>query len=134
MDENNADIEAFGCASCWPASPDSAWEARLSQSVDARLMDESHFSVIIGSCTKCGQRFVSVFTEMVDWADGEDPQSWTVLPITKEEAGKLSEAGSGIHSALNTLAPQRRSLCRDFPKGGNPTAYWSSGIWVGPHD
>ena len=98
------------------------------------LVDESHFTVIIRSCAKCRQRFVSVFTETIDWADGEDPQFWTVLPITEQEVATLSQAGSVITSVLNMLAPQRRSLRRDFPKGEDPTEYWSSGILVGPHD
>jgi hypothetical protein len=132
VDEEKANIEVFGCDSCWPASTESASEARRSLSIDARLIHESHFSIIIFSCPKCRQRFVSVFTEMVDWADGEDPQLWTVLPITEQEVTKLSEAGCRITSMLNALAPQRRSLCRDFPKGEKPTAYWSLGISVGP--
>ncbi|MGE5838866.1 MAG: hypothetical protein ACM34H_02955, partial [Deltaproteobacteria bacterium] len=82
MNEKEVNIEAFGCESCWPASPESAWKARLSQSIDARLIDESHFAVMISSCPKCRQRFVTVFTEMVDWADGEDPQFTTVIPVT----------------------------------------------------
>ena len=37
-------------------------------------------------CRRCDQRFLSVFTETIDWQDGEDPQQWAVLPITNEEA------------------------------------------------
>ena len=130
----NATQEEFGCAACWPAAADKAWEAVLSLAIDAELVDESHFAVIIRSCPECRQRFVFVFTETVDWVDSEDPQFWTVLPVTEQEVEGLSRAGTDITSALNALAPRRQSLCHDFPKGENPKEYWSSGILVGPHD
>ena len=134
MDEMNVPQETFGCTSCWPAAAEAAWQARSSLRVDSKLVDESHFQVTICSCQSCSQRFVLVFTETIDWVDGEDPQYWTLLPISEGEAAKLSHGDKGIEALLNTLAPQRRSLCRDFPKGGSPNADWSYGISVGLHD
>jgi len=126
--------ETFGCKQCWPPWASAAWEAFLALPVEAELVDESHFAVAIRACAACGQRFVIVFAECIDWADGEDPQDWTVLPVTAAEATALAEAGAAIEPALTALAPGRRSLCRDFPKGGRPRAHWGSGIRVGPHD
>lgn len=126
--------ETFGCAHCWPTSADSAWDALDLLSIDARLVDESHFIVLIRSCTKCRQRFVSVFTETIYFIDGEDPQYYTILPITEQEVSTLSQAGSAITSILNSLAPKRRALYRDYPKGKKPRLHWNSGIFVGPHD
>ena len=134
MDEMNATKEEFGCAICWPAAADKAWEAVLSLAIDAELVDESHFAVMIRACPECRQRFVSVFTETVDWVDSEDPQFWKVLPVTEQEVEQLSRARTDMTSALNALAPRRRSLCHDFPKGESPKEYWSSGILVRPHD
>jgi hypothetical protein len=126
--------DTFGCGDCLPAEADRAWEAVRSLVTDSRLIDESHFNVILRSCSSCHQRFVSVFVETIDWADGEDPQYWTVLPITEREAECLSRAGSRVVSELTTLSPTRRSLCRDFPKGESARTYWSSGLLVRPHD
>jgi hypothetical protein len=127
-------VDEFGCGECLPAEADRAWEAVRSLVIELRLIDESHFNVILRSCSSCHQRFVSVFFETIDWADGEDPQFWTVLPITEGEAERLSRAGDQVVSELTTLAPTRRSLCRDFPKGEKARTYWSSGLPVRHHD
>ncbi len=134
MDEHDLKRQSFGCGSCWPASPEEAWKAMRSLPMESRPVDESHFIVTIRSCPKCHQRYVSVFTETIDWADGEDPQFWAVLPLVEQEVTGLLKAGPDIELVLNALAPQRRSLRRDFPKGENPTEYWSSGISVRSHD
>jgi hypothetical protein len=131
----------FGCERCWPAAPESAWEARRALTKDLDLVDESHFHVAIGSCGRvtrrfgdCGQRFISVFTETIDWVDGDDPQDWTQLPLTADEAGALRRAGDALESRLNNLGRERRSLRRDSPKGCPPRLFWSTGVFVGRHD
>ncbi len=87
------------------------------------------------ACPACSQRFVSVFTETIDWADGEDPQYWTVLPITAAEAAGLARRrGSLTETELNGLGPGRRSLRRDHPKGAAPRSFWDAGISVRWHD
>ncbi|HOT00938.1 MAG TPA: hypothetical protein PLY66_08010 [Acidobacteriota bacterium] len=75
-----------------------------------------------------------MFTERIDWADGEDPQDWTVLPITAAGLAALAATGAAIEPALITLAPRWRSLRREFPKGRRPRVHWDSGISIGPHD
>ncbi len=90
--------------------------------------------VKILSCPKCKQYFVYVFSETIDWADGDDPQFRSVLPITPSESKQLSEAGGNLEALLNALAPSRRSLCHDFPKGDSPKIFWSSGMSIGQHD
>jgi hypothetical protein len=127
--------EKFGCEACWPASAEAAETASRSLVREAGLIDESHFIVSLWSCGACGQRFVSVFTEMIDWADGEDPQYRTVLPITEAEARTLKRSGSALtESELNSLAPKRRSLYRDHPKDKPVRIAWGTGLCVGPHD
>jgi hypothetical protein len=125
----------FGCEHCWPANPDAAWEARRALAHEVDLVDESHFHVMILACGRCTQHFVSIFTETIDWADGEDPQYWTLLPITDAEATELVQRqGSVTETQLNALGPGRRCLRRDYPKSEAPRILWGAGISVGPHD
>ena len=125
----------FGCENCWPISPDAAWEARRALVHEAELIDESHLHVMILACSSCTQRFVSVFTETIDWVDGEDPQYWMLLPITDAEASELVQRKDPVTDAqLSALGPDRRCLRHDHPKAAAPQSFWGTGIWVGPHD
>lgn len=130
MDEVAA--SGLGCGACWPATPDAAWAAR-SRLSQAELIDEPHYRVALLSCPACGQTFLSVFTETVDWADGEDPQYWITLPLTAVEHAGL--AGTRPTDAqIAALGPGRRSLHRDYPKGGELVTRWGTGIHVRAHD
>jgi hypothetical protein len=127
--------EDFGCERCWPASPDAAWEARGTLRHAEELIDESHFHVMILACPHCAQRFVSVFTETIDWKDGDDPQYWTLMPITETEAvGLVQQRDSLTETKLDALGPGRRCLQRDYPKAAVPRVFWGTGISVGLHD
>lgn len=123
----------FGCGHCWPADAAAAWQARRGFRPAAVCVDESHYRVTLLHCPSCAQAFVSVFTERIDWADGDDPQRWIVLPLTAAEATALAASETG-EEMLATLAPDRRSLCHDAPKGRAPTTAWTHGLWVDPHD
>jgi hypothetical protein len=125
----------FGCEHCWPPNATAAWEARGMLTREAELIDESHFHVMILACHDCTQRFVSVFTETVDWADGEDSQYWKLLPVTEAEAADLIQQRESLTEArLEALGPGRRCLWRDFPKGSEPQVFWKSGMFVDQHD
>jgi hypothetical protein len=125
----------FGCDICWPADTRAAWGARDGLSRLRELIDESHFIVAILACPRCEQRYVSVFTEMIDWEGGNDPQYWTLLPITESEAEDLIRQEASLDEvSLNALGRGRRSLRRDHPKDGPLRVSWGSGILVGPHD
>jgi hypothetical protein len=101
----------------------------------ADLIDESHFSVRIQACPTCGQRFLSVFTETIDWQDGDDDQYWSVLPITMAEGQALDDQNAATsETQLPQLAPQRRSLSYDSPTGKAPRVYWHTGVVVHLHD
>lgn len=130
----NTTSTIFGCSVCWPSSADTAWEAHKTLKTDLALVDESHFKIKIRSCKECTQEFLWVFTETIDWKDGEDPQYWTVVPLTTEEAERLSSEGSDFEAALVALPDARRSLHHDFPKGSDPKSYWSQGLAIGAHD
>ena len=125
----------FGCIECLPDGADEAWQAFGKSEIDARLIDDSHFIVLVRSCLSCGQRFVSVFTETIDWEHGEDPCFRTVLPITEQEALLLRTADSKVvESLLYGLDSNRQSLCRDWPKDAEAKNFWGRGIKPHPHD
>ena len=127
--------EVFGCENCWPSSPEGADAASRALTREADLIDESHFHVMIRACRSCSQRFLSIFTEMIDWVGGDDPQYWTLLPITEVEAADLIRQGNSVtEQTLNSLGSGRRSLRHEHPKGKPPRTYWGTGILVGPHD
>jgi hypothetical protein len=131
----NTPTERFGCDRCWPAEADAAQQARFTLTRQVDLINESHFHVMTLACPSCGQRFVSVFTETIDWDDGEDPQYWTLMPITGAEATDLDREGGAVTEAtLETLGPGRKCLQHDHPKGVSARSSWGTGILVGPHD
>jgi hypothetical protein len=128
-------IKGAGCKRCWPSTADAAWKARDTLIHTAELIDESHYHVMILACPQCGQRFLSVFTEMIDWSDGDDAQYWSVVPITKREAAKLTRRGSALTEIeINAVGSKRRSLVRNYPTGEGPCEFWGTGIIVNPHD
>lgn len=133
---NDRSKENFGCNRCWPSSAEAAWEARGQLEREDLLVDEAHYRVMILTCAACAQRFISIFTEKIDWVDGEDPQFWTVVPLTQQEAADLScRRGSLSDGELISLAPDRRSLRRDYPKGADkPSLFWATGVWFPAHD
>lgn len=133
--EETGDDTAFGCAHCAPADAEAA--ARVARTLDLahRLIDDSHYIVSLLQCRRCGQGYLSVFTETIDWIGGKDPQYRTLLPITRAEARMLASRGEDLtNSELNALGPQRRSLCIDFPRDGGKRVFWHRGLFVGPHD
>jgi hypothetical protein len=130
-----ASNETFGCERCWPPSADAAQGARRTLTREAVLIEESHFNVMVRVCPSCSQRFVSVFTETIDWEDGEDPQYWMLLPLTISEAADLVQQGSSLTEAtLNALGRGRKCLRHDHPKGEGTRSYWGTGIAVRHHD
>jgi hypothetical protein len=132
---NDSSINVSGCEHCWPTAADAAWKARDGLTHTAELIDESHYHVMILACPRCGQRFLSAFTEMIDWSDGDDAQHWTVIPVTESEATELTRRGSELTEVeINSLGSDRRSLLRKYPTGEGPCEFWGKGITVGPHD
>jgi hypothetical protein len=124
--------QKFGCEQCWPDSAEAAWEAIQKTDRGDELVDESHCEITLRICRACSQQYLWVFTEKIDWVDGDDPQHWAVLPLTDAEV----KAGNYPlpYTAFSPLPPDRRSLQADFPKGDSERIYWSKGIFVGDHD
>ncbi len=119
----------FGCADCWPPDADRAWRARGALAQVAELVDDSHLGIRILACRRCTQRFLSVFEEEIDWVDGDDPQYWTLLPLTADEAVRLLASGDSVtRNELNALGQGRRSLHRHHPKGEEPRIFWQGDV------
>lgn len=124
----------FGCLRCFGEDAPTAWAATRTSRLRA-LVEESHFSLQLTACA-CGQRFVTVFTERVDWSGGEDDQTWLALPVALTEAQQLEGASPAELPALvRSFGPGRRFLVRSFPTGGELSVWWrADGFSIGPHD
>lgn len=132
-----ATAERFGCAICFPpGDPQAAHQQSRHLNELARLVDDSHLLVAIRECPHCGQRFVFTFTELIDWIDGDDPQRCSLLPITRDEADRLTALGEQTgQDAVESLSTGRPVLVMDFPKSGEQTfGYVAGARVVGPHD
>lgn len=82
--------------------------------------DESHWSRALLACRECGQRYVFEFYEEVDWADGDDPQYCTWVPIDGDE-----DIAAALRAGPGELAGLRPCLRKDWPKGADaPKVYW----------
>jgi hypothetical protein len=124
----------FGCEECWPETAAKAWEARSHLKKTESIINDTHLIVGLLGCGKCGQKFLSVMTETIDWVDGDDPQHWVSLPVMPDEAAHLINGEDGLNLALSALDHERRSLHHDAPKGSAATSYWANGIWISQHD
>jgi hypothetical protein len=124
----------YGCTRCFGDDAGAAFDAMIATRVRS-LVQESHHGVQITACT-CGQRFVMVFTERIDWEGGEDPQDWLMLPIDEAEASRLSACEEAeLPGVLAELGRARRFLVRTFPSHESIRAWWSmGGFAIGPHD
>jgi len=120
-------MQTVGCEACWSSDAPAAFKIVCKVPIAERLIDESHYIVLIRQCLHCSQRYLQMTTETVDWADGEDPIYRTIVPIDQGEYGRLTTAvalGTGV---IESVAVGRQSLKYDFPKGQeSPTVYWSA--------
>ena len=103
----------------------------------AELVDESHFTVSIRRCAQCGQHFLWIFCERIDWADGDDPQTWMVVPVSADEAQRLITANVEADEDFirEIIGNERRFLYYDIPKGAAETLAWKTRtLFIPGHD
>lgn len=118
-------MDAFGCGRCFQASAEEADDARHHFAELALLVDDSHRIVRILQCPHCGQRCFSVFTEEIDWNDGDDAQYWSLLPVTEEESARLIAQGEDVKiQSIGPFNTARRCLNIDHPTGGPRRVFW----------
>ena len=125
-----------GCPSCIPEDASRAWTARMGLRTGRTIIDESHYRISILVCAACGQAFVSVMTETIDWKDGEDPICRQTIAISPSEAEALAgtDAGSAEHLVYSFGVGDRKCLVYDHPKDEPPVTFWSMGLRQLPHD
>ena len=103
----------------------------------AGLVDESHFIVSIPRCVRCGQHFLSMLCERVDWADSDDPQTRVMVPVSVDEVQRLQTANIAAdeNTILEIVANERRFLYHDMPKGAADTLAWTTRrLFIPGHD
>ena len=126
---------SFGCSECWPQEAEPAHKGLPALKIETYLVDESHYIVTTRHCPRCSQKFLTVITETVDFAGGEDPQQRIVMPITPKENELLQRNAQAISEALlESIGVGRRSLVYDHPSDRPALIHWGSGIHVRVHD
>jgi hypothetical protein len=118
--------QSFGCRRCYGEDPQTVWayyEEGLV--VEQELVGESHFLVQLRRCEECGQQFVWIFGEAVDWEGGEDAQRREIVPVSGAEA---EAAGTLDYPSLAALGLDRRYLETDWPTdSADSSVEWSTG-------
>ena len=122
-----------GCG-CGAADAELASEFLRRARTVADLVDESHLGVRLIACGGCGQIFLRIFTELIDWSGGDDSQAWVSVPIDADEAGRL-RAGLDWAEFARGVPAERRFLATVHPRGGTSGTSWhTGGVPFFPHD
>jgi hypothetical protein len=125
---------------CQAADTRAAREAIRKAERVVELLDESHFMASIERCIHCGQHFLTLFCERVDWADSDDPQTWLAICVNDDEAKRLQTADIAgnenvILAMLDPALRERRFLYHDMPKGAAEKLEWRTGpVFIPAHD
>ena len=78
---------------------------------------------------------MTIFTETIDWADGEDPQHRSSVPVSESELAQVTQADeSAKYNLLLEMGRGRGTLEWDNPKSGIKKMHWSAGLFYRPHD
>ena len=111
-EESTQGTPSFGCDKCCNDDAFTSW--KHGRNLTATLVDDPHFSLTITKCPDCNQKFLKVFTEIVDWVDGDDSQYWDLLPLSDDEAAEIERAGKDVsHEYIMEISEDRRHLKRD---------------------
>lgn len=117
--------KTFGCRKCWGEDAAATWRWKC-EPVDV-IQDDSHFKLWLCACPQCGQMFVRIFTEFIDWEDGNDPQYRDLMPLTKDEAEYVrAHREPAPLQYLEALSEGRRHLAG----GDSGTAWSNSRLWI----
>jgi hypothetical protein len=122
----------LGCPQCYgdDAEATATFFNTGGLATERKLVDDSHFVVSLRRCTDCGQAFVSIFTEFVDWSGGEDAQYRDVVPVTPAEAETVRDQGEHVDlQFLGSLGEGRRRLSSDWPTGAGKRVGWRTGTF-----
>jgi hypothetical protein len=118
--------QSFGCRRCYGEDPQTVWayyEEGLA--VEQELVGDSHFLVQLRRCAECGQQFVWIFGEAIDWEGGEDAHRREIMPVSAAEAEAACKLN---YPSLAALGLDRRYLETDWPTdAADPAVEWSTG-------
>ena len=125
----------FGCEHCYGDDAETVLNYCVPKGLAEtdRLIGRSHFGVSIRRCVQCDQRYAAIFTEYVDYINGEDPQYFNLIPLTLEEASELAAQAENVDlGRLSALGSSRRRLSTDWPSGQEKkTISWKTeSFWV----
>jgi len=87
-----------------------------------------HFTVHATRCG-CGQAFIIVFTERVDFHGGDDTQVELAVAVSGDELSLLQTASS-LTATLTQLASGRQFLLKST---GQAPQWVAQGFSIGPH-
>jgi hypothetical protein len=120
----------FGCPLCYGEDPEIVSTNHHAVRSTDGIIAESHFMVSLNRCPECGQRFLRVFTEFVDWQGGDDAQYVDVVPITEEEAAAIVRQGEDVDLRyLRDVGTGRRRLSIDWPSNRPRRIGWRAGVF-----
>ena len=122
------------CA-CLQDDAAAAVTAIQANSTEKGFLNESHFKISLQTCRKCRQAFLYVMTEMVDWANGEDPIARVYFPVSPEQATTLRDIRPKSYGDLQPLKLKGPYLVTYWPSEGPHLVAWRTGVLpCFPHD
>jgi len=134
-EEIAVDATTPSCLTC--RSGDGEHDAKAWK-VEALCVDECHLSVAQVRCPVCGCRALSIWTELIDWDDGDDSQASIIVPVPADvpldSASPLEEAQ--VSDLLKRIGPCT-FLVRSSPRGSRGRADWHRRFalpFLLPHD
>ncbi|RSM86545.1 hypothetical protein DMH04_12890 [Kibdelosporangium aridum] len=117
----------LGCEHCYGEDAETVMEyCTKNLETTRRIVSDSHFGVSLRKCPECGQQFVAIFTEFVDWQGGDDAQYFDIVPVTPIEAKYIVNAQDLLRD-LSKLGNRRRRVSSDWPTGGRNRVSWKHG-------
>ena len=109
--------------------------AAIGSQDETELLDDTHFRICLRTCQSCGQVFLYVMTETIDWVDGEDPVQRVYFPVTPAQAAEIRRRKPQVDGDLEALGLEGPYLLDDWPSKGPAVRMWQRGpLPVFSHD
>lgn len=89
----------------------------------AAWIDESHLGVTICTCTTCGSAALHIWTELIDWEDGDDSQATIIVPLPTDWCPERLVEEDQIAALLRQRGPCA-CLVHCSPRGSHGAATW----------
>jgi len=100
------------------------------------FIEESHYSVRLLNCPNCGSRFLSVFSEEIDWVDSEDPMQVSIVRLIEADEARVRALSPEYgFEGLNQLRIEGDLWTKTWPSGKPLSESKGHGsLFVYPHD